>query len=77
MARVPVTGIGVIAPGAIGVDAFRTLMRSGATAVSPVDRFDTEGLSSRSAALVREFSPKEFIPPVEKGMSHSGAAARC
>src|SRR5687768_14656306 len=63
--RVPVTGIGVIAPGAIGIDAFRTVMNSGATAITPVDRFDTAGLSSHQAALVRNFVPKEFIAPMK------------
>src|SRR5688500_10996819 len=65
MARIPITGIGVVAPGAIGVDAFRSLLSSGASAVSVVDRFDTAGLSAHKAALIRDFSPKEFIPPMK------------
>jgi 3-oxoacyl-[acyl-carrier-protein] synthase II len=65
MSRVPVTGIGVIAPGAIGIDAFRALMNDGVTAIAPVDRFDTAGLSAQQAGLVRNFSPKEFIPPMK------------
>lgn len=62
MTRIPITGIGVIAPGAIGVDAFRALLNSGASAVADVDRFDTQGLSAHKAALVREFKPRDFIP---------------
>ncbi len=62
MTRIPITGIGVIAPGAIGVEAFRTLINSGATAVADVDRFDTVGLSAHKAALVRDFKPRDFIP---------------
>ncbi len=63
--RIPVTGIGVIAPGAIGVDAFRALLASGETAVADVDRFDTAGLTAHKAALVRDFKPKEFIPAMK------------
>lgn len=65
MARIPITGIGVVAPGATGIDAFRSLLGSGASAISDVDRFDTAGLSAHKAALIRDFSPKEFIPPMK------------
>src|SRR5688572_2274554 len=65
MVRIPITGIGVIAPGgAIGLDAFRRLL-DGGTAVAPVERFDTTGLSAHTAALVRDFNPREFIPPMK------------
>jgi 3-oxoacyl-[acyl-carrier-protein] synthase II len=49
MSRIPITGIGVIAPGAI----------------ADVDRFDTSGLSAHRAALVRDFKPKDFIAPMK------------
>jgi 3-oxoacyl-(acyl-carrier-protein) synthase len=62
LTRIPITGIGAIAPGAVGVDAFRALLASGASAVSDVDRFDTSGLSAHKAALVRDFKPRDFIP---------------
>jgi 3-oxoacyl-[acyl-carrier-protein] synthase II len=65
MVRVPVTGIGVIAPGAIGTDAFRALLASGRSAIADIDRFDTEGLSARKAALVRDFKPRDFIAPMK------------
>ncbi len=62
MTRIPITGIGVIAPGAIGVAAFREQLTRGETAAALVDRFDTTGLTAHKAALVRDFKPKEFIP---------------
>ena len=65
MVRVPISGIGVIAPDAIGIDAFRALLRSGTTAVRDVDRFDTTGLRAHRAALVRDFKPRDFIPPMK------------
>jgi 3-oxoacyl-[acyl-carrier-protein] synthase II len=77
--RVPITGIGVIAPGAIGITAFRELLASGRTAIDTVDRFDTSGLSAHSAALVRDFKPKDFIPPMKmrrmNALSRFGVAA--
>ncbi len=63
--RIPITGIGVIAPGAIGVEAFRVMLASGQSAGVEIDRFDTNGLSSHRAALVRDFRPKEFIAPMK------------
>lgn len=65
MTRIAVTGIGVIAPGAIGIEAFRALLAGGETAIGEVDRFDTAGLSAHKAALVRGFTPKDFIAPMK------------
>src|ERR1051326_4408489 len=65
MSRVAVTGIGVIAPGAIGVDAFRSLLAGGRSAITEVDRFDVEGLRGRHAALVRDFNARDFIAPMK------------
>ena len=77
--RIPITGVGVIAPGAIGVDAFRALLASGGTAVLDVDRFDTTGLTAHRAALVRDFKPRDFIPPMKmrrmNALSRLGVAA--
>jgi 3-oxoacyl-(acyl-carrier-protein) synthase len=65
MTRVPVTGIGIVAPGAIGIDAFRELLASGRSAIDVIDRFDTSGLSSHRAGLVRGLNAKEFIAPMK------------
>jgi 3-oxoacyl-[acyl-carrier-protein] synthase II len=65
MTRIPVSGIGVVAPGAIGIDAFRAFLAAGRTAIAEVDRFDTSGLGARRAALVRDFKPKDFINPMK------------
>ncbi len=79
MSRVPITGIGVVAPGAIGVAAFRALLQSGGTAIAEVDRFDTSGLSAHKAALVRDFKAKDFIAPMKmrrmNALSRLGVAA--
>ena len=65
MSRIPITGIGVVAPGAIGVAAFRELLLSGRSAIVAIDRFDTMSLRAHKAGLVREFTPKEFIAPMK------------
>ncbi|HUP47177.1 MAG TPA: beta-ketoacyl synthase N-terminal-like domain-containing protein [Thermoanaerobaculia bacterium] len=63
--RVPITGLGIVAPGASGVDAFRSLLGSGRSAIALVDRFDTAGLRGRKAGVVRDFNPREFIAPMK------------
>jgi len=77
--RVPITGIGVIAPGATGIGAFRELLASGRTAVEEVDRFDTRGLAAHTAALVRDFKPRDFIALMKmrrmNGLSRLAVAA--
>jgi 3-oxoacyl-(acyl-carrier-protein) synthase len=65
MTRVPITGIGIVSPGAIGVDAFRALLAGGRSAIEVVDRFDTTGLSAHSAGLVRDLVAKQFIAPMK------------
>jgi 3-oxoacyl-(acyl-carrier-protein) synthase len=79
MTRIPITGIGVVAPGATGVAAFRELLASGTTAVADIDRFDTTGLTAHKAALVRDFKPKDFISPMKmrrmNALSRLGVAA--
>lgn len=79
MTRIPITGIGVVAPDAIGVEAFRALLARGRTAIGDVDRFDTAGLSAHRAALVRDFKPRDFIPAMKmrrmNALSRLGMAA--
>ena len=65
MNRVAINGIGVVAPDAIGVAAFRAFLVRGGSAVADVDRFDTSGLSAHKAALVRDFNPRDFIAPMK------------
>ncbi len=63
--RVAVTGMGVVAPGAIGVERFRALLAEARSQVAPIDRFDTTGLRARCAATVRDFKPRDFITPMK------------
>jgi 3-oxoacyl-[acyl-carrier-protein] synthase II len=61
MTRVAITGIGVIAPGANGVEAFRAFLAGGESAVTTVERFDTTGLRAHKAALIVDFKAKDYI----------------
>jgi 3-oxoacyl-[acyl-carrier-protein] synthase II len=71
MTRVAITAIGVVAPGAIGIERFAALLDSGKSAVAPY--------STGSAARVRDFAPKEFISPMKlrrmNALSRFGVAA--
>ena len=49
MTRVAINAIGVVAPAPIAT----------------VDRFDTSGLGAKTAALVRDFNPRQFIAPMK------------
>lgn len=62
MTRIPIRGIGIVAPGAAGVDAFRELLSAGEPAVSDVTRFDTAGMRAKRAALVSDFQARTYIP---------------
>jgi 3-oxoacyl-[acyl-carrier-protein] synthase II len=65
MNRVAITGIGIVAPGAVGVEPFRAMLDAGTTAIQPIDRFDTEGLAAHTAALVRDFKARDYIPAMK------------
>lgn len=63
--RIAITGIGIVAAGAVGVDQFRAMLRDGRSAIKRVERFDTSGLSSHCAALVLDFKARDFIAPMK------------
>jgi 3-oxoacyl-[acyl-carrier-protein] synthase II len=51
--RVVVTGMGVVAPNALGVDAFTDALLAGKSGVTAISHFDTTGLPTRIAGEVR------------------------
>lgn len=65
MNRVAITGIGIVAPGAAGVEPFRVMLDAATSAITPIDRFDTDGLSAHTAALVRDFKARDYIPAMK------------
>jgi 3-oxoacyl-[acyl-carrier-protein] synthase II len=59
--RVAVTGIGVVTPLGIGVEAFWTNVLSEHVAIRTITRFPTEGYSSTIAAEIDDFDASAFI----------------
>ena len=57
--------LGVVAPGAVGVERFRALLDEGRSAIAEIDRFDTAGLGAHTAAVVRDFKARDFIAPMK------------
>jgi len=61
--RVVVTGIGVVAPNAIGKDAFWQNLLRGVSGVDHIASFDASTFKTRIAAEVRGFAPTDFLSP--------------
>ncbi|GEB48940.1 MULTISPECIES: beta-ketoacyl-[acyl-carrier-protein] synthase family protein [Streptomyces] len=73
MRRVVVTGIGVVAPGGVGVEEFWTLLTDGRTATRPITLFDASGFRSRVAAEV-DFDPAAHGIPAARARQLDRAA---
>jgi 3-oxoacyl-[acyl-carrier-protein] synthase II len=61
--RVVVTGIGIVAPNGIGIEAFWESLLTGRSGIGPITSFDASELKSRIAGEVRDFDPSDFIEP--------------
>lgn len=61
MARVVVTGMGVISPVGTGLDAFWSALVKGISGVREITRFDASGYRTRIAAEVPDFKPEEYL----------------
>ncbi len=62
MERVVVTGLGLVTPNGIGVDASWHSLVNGKSGVGPITLFDTaNGYATRIAAEVRGFEPADFM----------------
>src|SRR5262245_37486237 len=61
--RVAITGLGIVAPGALGRDAFWANLVEGRSAVTPITAFDSSSYPCRVAAEVRAFAPQALLTP--------------
>ena len=61
--RVVVTGMGVLAPNGIGLEAFWDSLVAGRSGVGPITRFDATAFKSRIAGEVKGFEPLDYIDP--------------
>ena len=58
-----VTGIGVVAPTGVGVEAHWSSLVRGEPGIRPIEGFDTEQYGVPLAGQVRDFDPKAFVAP--------------
>jgi 3-oxoacyl-[acyl-carrier-protein] synthase II len=59
--RVVVTGIGVVAPNGIGVDAYCSALRAGVSGVAAISLFNADNLDCRVAAEVKNFHCEDSL----------------
>jgi len=61
--RVVVTGMGVLAPNGIGLDAFWESLLTARSGIGPITLFDASDFKSRIAGEVKDFDPLDYIEP--------------
>lgn len=61
--RVVITGMGVVAPNGIGLEAFWESLLSGKSGIGPITLFDATAFKSRIAGEVKGFDPFDYIEP--------------
>jgi 3-oxoacyl-[acyl-carrier-protein] synthase II len=62
MRRVVITGMGVVSPLGVGVDAFWTALCEGRSGIRRISRFDPARLPSQIAGEARDFDPLAHLP---------------
>lgn len=76
--RVAVTGLGILAGGAMDATVFWDRIAKGESAIGPVSAFDPAGLGCRIAAELHEFAPASFLPrQVWRRLDRSAQLALC
>jgi 3-oxoacyl-[acyl-carrier-protein] synthase II len=63
--RVVITGLGVVSPNGIGIEAFARSLWAGESGVSKLEGIKTDGLKSWAAAAVKDFDPTTIVDPAE------------
>ena len=63
--RIVITGMGVISPNGIGVDAYGRALAAGESGISNLDHIKVDGLKSWAVGQVRGFDPSKIIDPAE------------
>jgi 3-oxoacyl-[acyl-carrier-protein] synthase II len=61
--RVVITGMGVVAPNGIGLEAFWDSLLHCRSGIGPITFFDASDMKSRIAGEVKNFNPAEYIEP--------------
>ncbi len=63
--RVVITGLGVVSPIGIGVDAFWESLVSGRSGIGPITKFDASEFTSQIAGEVKGFDPLDYLEAKE------------
>ena len=63
--RVVVTGVGVVSPNGVGVDAYQQSLRQGVSGIDRISSFDPSRLSCRVAGEVKDVNLDELLPSRE------------
>jgi 3-oxoacyl-[acyl-carrier-protein] synthase II len=74
--RVAITGLGVVSPVGVGVDAFWRSLTNGRSGVGTIRRFDASGLSVRIAAEVRNFTLRDHSDASPDHTGEDGVTVR-
>ena len=61
--RVVVTGIGVVAPNAIGKEVFWKALSEGKSGIKKIKRFDVSSYPTQIAGEIQDFDPSDYMPP--------------
>ena len=61
--RVWITGLGLVTPVGIGLDAFWKGLQAGKSPVKRIDRFDPSTFRSQVAAQIDDFEPTDYMDP--------------
>src|SRR5437868_3819890 len=61
--RVVITGMGILAPNGIGLEAFWESLLAGRSGIGPITLFDATGFKSQVAGEVKDFNPLDYIEP--------------
>jgi 3-oxoacyl-[acyl-carrier-protein] synthase II len=60
--RVVITGLGMVSPLGIGIDANWDALVHGRSGIGPITRFDSAAFACRIAGEVRGFNPEDWVP---------------
>lgn len=63
--RVVVSGLGVLSPNGMGMEAFWQATRSGVSGVDTITLFDPTDLSCQIAGEIKDFRPEDYLLPKE------------